>query len=212
MDDEKTLIDAEEEVRQLEEQKAKIDRRLTGLHRIIEGLKYLRDTEFSPALNKTSRPYDYGGFTGFIKMLIWTSRVPLTPTDVRDFVKLSNIEGSDSENLLNHVHGVITRLRKQGAIKEIEGDANKPAYVRVSDSSNREMEPTPDDVESFRNQFNLAGFETRVAAVPPHYREVLRQFENTEGSQRPSNRATPPKSSLAAQSFAIEDAKKRSRK
>lgn len=210
MDDKRALADAEAEVRRLMIERARIDHRLTGLYRIIEALKFLKEPESASASEK---PYaeNYGGFTGFIKMLFGTTRVPLTATDVRDFVRASGIEGSDSENVLNHVHGVITRLRKQQTIEEVPGNNNKPAYIWSSHS--REMTPTPDAAERFRTQFNVGSFETRVAAVPPVYRDVLRQSQTTDddsGAQRSISRAIPPKGSLAEQSFAIEDAKKRS--
>jgi hypothetical protein len=171
----------------------------------------LKETDAPRSQEEISSDVGYDGFTGVVKMLIYTSRVALTPTDIRDFVKLSKIEGSDSENILKHVHGVIARLRKQSFIEEVAGSGGKPANVwNRALGGIREFDPTPpDEVDQFRRRFNLANFESAVdypAINPEAFNKRLADAMLV--APKPS-RAPAARGSVAEKLFAQQDAKKR---
>lgn len=137
MNHKRELAEAVERFRQLESQKAAIEKQMRGWAEIIEALQFLvQQQDLSKPIPEPPADLEPLGLTDAIRSVLREHRIPMTATDVRDDLEARGITGSSSKNLLINVHTVLGRLKTAGEVAErINAAAGKKTYTWLSPMS-----------------------------------------------------------------------------
>jgi len=133
MDYAKTLIDAQEKLKQLSVQRDALDREIEALLHIIEGAQIAtKDPSYWDPDNpgwvpKKSPDSEPIGVTDGIRKILYRSGEAMLPTEIRDALVAMGIEGSSRKNLLIHVHKALGRMHDSDELAQVPRDG-KMAY------------------------------------------------------------------------------------
>jgi hypothetical protein len=72
------------------------------------------------------------GLTDLVMHCLNTLDKPLTPSEIRNFIKNYGSEASQSQNLLQSVHTILKRLEESGKAKQVKNEDGDTAYRPVT--------------------------------------------------------------------------------
>jgi len=125
----KALNAARDELAELEDQRAKIDRRISELQQGIVGLSALaaEDTGEKPEtmMDVLAGVGVETGLTDAVRMITSSFGFPMTPKQVRDALMFMDYDLSGYSNILASLHTIMKRLAKAGDLLPVTDDAGK---------------------------------------------------------------------------------------
>jgi hypothetical protein len=121
-------------LQELAGERDKIEHEMGKLHMAIRALSNLVDDRAEREAYKAilDRYAVRTGLTDLVMHCLNTLDKPLTPSEIRNFIKNYGSEASQSQNLLQSVHTILKRLEESGKAKQVKNEDGDTAYRPVT--------------------------------------------------------------------------------
>ena len=126
----KALQSAQTELEKLLKQRSKIDSRIAGLQKSVQGLSALcdeTDHSKSPAMEEIFSDFFHFGTTSTaprsmtesIRKILEKSFFPVSPPQIKEALSVAGFKMDEYANALSPIHNTLKRLSKQGEVERM---------------------------------------------------------------------------------------------